>query len=81
MCTTHALVHEKRAAPPYPTVQRARCESAVKLEAHTATNNSGDLEEYGKARRALQRAVNTAKGQYRDRVESIHTGSKTCGLA
>lgn len=31
MCTTHALVLKKHAAPPYPTVHRARCESAVKL--------------------------------------------------
>lgn len=81
MCTTHTLVLEMRAAPPYPTVHRAMCERAIKLKAQTATNNTGDLEEYRKARYALQRAVNTAKGQYRDRVESIHTGSNMCGLA
>lgn len=59
------------------TLQRgARSERAVKGKDQTATNNSGDLEEYSQAC-SLQRAVKTAKGQDRDRGESIHT----CGPA
>lgn len=61
---------------PYHTVRGARSERAVKVKDQTATNNSGDLEEYSQAC-SLQRAVKTAKGQDRDRGESIHT----CGPA
>lgn len=72
MCTPHSLVREMRAALPYRTVCGARSERAVKVKDQTATNNSGDLEEYSQAC-SLQRAVKTAKGQDRDRGESIHT--------
>lgn len=61
---------------PNRTARGARSERAVKVKDQTATNNSGDLEESSQAC-SLQRAVKTAKGQERDRGESIHT----CGPA
>lgn len=75
MCTTHSLVLDMCAAPLYPTVHGTMCKRVIKLKAQTATNSSGDLEEYRKARHALQRAVNTAREKCRDRMELIYKGS------
>ncbi|KAI4896211.1 hypothetical protein NFI96_008966, partial [Prochilodus magdalenae] len=50
-------------------------EVRVKLRARTTAYNTGDLENYKKARYDLQRTIRVAKRNYRDRVESNYHGS------
>ena len=53
------------------------CEVRGKLKARTIAHRAGDLEEYRKSRYDLRRAINNAKRQYKEKVESDFKGCNT----